>query len=349
MYDLSKENINRLREMTRRMRLLGLDMALSTGNGGSHLGGSFSCMEMLAVLYGEVLRLFPEENQIESSGNDEVGNGCAGNDKAGNDIAGNDETEICRVLADDRDIFIPSKNHCVLAHIPALAEAGIISKEECLEFQKNGGRLTGYPLRPEIGLEYSGGSLGMAISVIIGMALAEKEREKRIIEAADNEFIAWKDRRKFYVLMGDAELNEGSIWEAFMSAAHFKLDNVIAIIDRNHLSYDGDTEDVMALGDLAGKLRSFGWYVSECNGRDVGDVLRAFDERYKGNNNFNNTDNNNENDHELISEASGKPQVIIVDTIKGMGVSFMEGRPEFHHRRLSQAEYEKAREEIIKG
>lgn len=296
MYDLSQDNINRLTEMTKRMRLLGLDMALSTGNGGSHLGGSFSCMEIIAALYGEVLNISPETADTP-----------------------------------DRDIFIPSKNHCVLAHIPALAEAGFITREECLEFQKNGGRLTGYPMRREIGLEYSGGSLGMAISVVIGMALAERDKEK---SSESND----KTRRMFYVLMGDAELNEGSIWEAFMSAAHYKLDNLVAIIDRNHLSYDGNTEDVMALGNLAEKMRSFGWYVSECNGRDVGDIIRAFDERYV---------EGDKSKYKLIDEAEGKPQIVIVDTIKGMGVSFMEGRPEWHHHRLSQAEYDTAREEIL--
>jgi Transketolase, N-terminal subunit len=304
MFDLLQDNINRLTEMTKRMRLLGLDMALSTGNGGSHLGGSFSCMEILAALYGEILNIAPETAESE-----------------------------------DRDIFIPSKNHCVLAHIPALAEAGFITKEECLEFQKNGGRLTGYPMRKEIGLEYSGGSLGMAISVVIGMALAERDKERENKAFLNQEDVdSANKRRLFYVLMGDAELNEGSIWEAFMSAAHYKLDNVIAIIDRNHLSYDGDTEDVMALGNLAEKMNSFGWYVSECNGRDVGDILRAFDERYiegeKGKWN-------------LKPEAEGKPQIVIVDTIKGMGVSFMEGRPEWHHRRLSQSEYEQAKAEIL--
>ena len=296
MYDLSQDNINRLTEMTKRMRLLGLDMALATGNGGSHLGGSFSCMEIIAALYGEVLNISPETADTP-----------------------------------DRDIFIPSKNHCVLAHIPALAEAGFITREECLEFQKNGGRLTGYPMRREIGLEYSGGSLGMAISVVIGMALAERDKEK---SSESND----KTRRMFYVLMGDAELNEGSIWEAFMSAAHYKLDNLVAIIDRNHLSYDGNTEDVMALGNLAEKMRSFGWYVSECNGRDVGDIIRAFDERYV---------EGDKSKYKLIDEAEGKPQIVIVDTIKGMGVSFMEGRPEWHHHRLSQAEYDAAREEIL--
>lgn len=286
--------------MTKRMRLKGLDMALSTGNAGSHLGGSFSCMEILAVLYGEVLRLFDNEDS--------------------------------KLLSDTRDIFIPSKNHCVLAHIPALAEAGLISDDECMEFQKNGGRLAGYPMRQEIGLEYSGGSLGMALPVAIGMAIADKEK---------------KTNRRFYVLLGDAELNEGSIWEAFMSAAHYKLDNLVAIIDRNHLSYDGDTEDVMALGDLSAKMKSFGWFVSECNGREVADVLRAFDERYVRRE-APDEDSALESDAWILGEdAIDKPQVIIVDTIKGMGVSFMEGRPEWHHHRLSEKEYNIARAEIL--
>lgn len=318
MYDMSNENIKRLTEMTKRMRLLGLDMALSTGNGGSHLGGSFSCIEILAVLYGEVLHL-TDSDKVEKAKSE------------------NNHLELC----ENRDIFIPSKNHCVLAHIPALAEAGIISREECLEFQKNGGRLAGYPRRPEIGLEYSGGSLGMALPVAIGMALAEKELESKVYtDESKHESINWKNRRKFYVLLGDAELNEGSIWEAFMSAAHFKLDNLIAIIDRNHLSYDGNTEDVMALGDLSDKMKSFGWFVSECNGRDVGDVLRAFDERYIKN-------DMQKDGWSLTEEAEGKPQVVIVDTIKGMGVSFMEGRPEWHHHRLSEKEYNIARAEIL--
>lgn len=274
--DISENNAGRLREMSKRMRLMGLDMARASGSNGSHLGGSLSAIEIMAVLYGEVLRY-------------DVGN----------------------PLDPDRDIFIPSKNHCVLAHIPALAEAGYISSEETLEFQKDGGRLTGYPRRPEIGLEYSGGSLGMAISVGIGLALSAKEKKRD---------------SQIYILMGDGELNEGSIWEAFMSAAHYKLDNLTAIIDRNHLSYDGDTESVMALDSLPDKLKAFNWHVSESDGHDTLDLLKAFSDK-----------------------AEGKPHVVIANTIKGKGVSFIENRPEWHHHRLSEKEYEQARVEIMGG
>ena len=276
MIDTSEENAKRLEKMAKRMRLAGLDMALAAGSNGSHLGGSLSAMEILAVLYGEILR-FDVENPLNP----------------------------------DRDRFIPSKNHCVLAHIPALAEAGFITYEETLEFQKDGGRLTGYPQRQEIGLEYSGGSLGMAISVGIGLALSAKEQKRQ---------------SQIYILMGDGELNEGSIWEAFMAAAHYKLDNLTAIIDRNRLSYDGDTESIMALDSLSEKMRAFNWYVSECDGHDTQDLLKSF-----------------------ASRKNQMPHVIIARTVKGKGVSFIENRPEWHHHRLSMKEYEQARNELLGG
>lgn len=271
---VSSENAQRLTEMSLRIRLDAMDMALASGNNGSHLGGSLSCVEIMSVLYGEVLKY-----------------------------------DVKDPLNPNRDRFIPSKNHCVLAHIPALAEAGFISREEILEFQKDGGRLTGYPQRQEIGLEYSGGSLGMAISVGVGLALSSKEK---------------KLGNNIYILMGDGELNEGSIWEALMSASHYGLDNLIAIIDRNHLSYDGDTESVMALENLSDKFRSFNWHVSECDGHNTLSLLKAF-----------------------ADSADGKPHVIIANTVKGKGVSFIENKPEWHHHRLSQAEYELARAELL--
>lgn len=267
------DDITELKAMSKRMRLAAMDMALASGNNGSHLGGSLSCIEILAVLYGHVMSY-----------------------------------DVNDPLKPERDRFIPSKNHCVLAHIPALAEVGYIDRSEILEFQKDGGRLTGYPKRQEIGLEYSGGSLGMAISVGIGIALKCRERHMN---------------NKVYVLMGDGELNEGSIWEAFMAADHYELDNLVAIIDRNHLSYDGDTEKVMRIEPLRDKLRSFNWHVSECDGHDVESLLGAF-----------------------ADEKKGRPHVIVADTVKGKGVSFIENRPEWHHHRLSKDEYELAVKEI---
>lgn len=270
----SRDDIIRLTEMSKRMRIDALNMALASGTNGSHLGGSLSCIEILAVLYGKVLNL-----------------------------------DISNPLNPSRDRFLPSKNHCVLAHFPALAEAGFMDKEEILEFQKDGGRLTGYPERKEIGLEYSGGSLGMALSVGIGIALSCREHGRP---------------NKIYVLLGDGELNEGSIWEGFMSAAQYKLDNLVVIVDRNHLSYDGDTEDVMGIESVTDKMRSFNWFVSNCDGHDVESLLQAFSE-----------------------ECGARPHVIIADTIKGKGVSFIENKREWHHHRLSQEEYDIAIREIL--
>lgn len=269
----TRERAKELADMAKRMRLNALEMALSTGSKGAHLGGSLSCMEILAVLYGEVLKLEPKNPEWE-----------------------------------ERDRFLPSKNHCTLALFPALAERGYISKEELLDFVKDGGRMTGYPRNVEIGLEYSGGSLGMAISVGVGIAYSLKERNSNA---------------RVFVMMGDGELNEGCIWEAFMSACQYRLDNLVVIIDRNHLSYDGDTEEVMALESLEAKMKAFNFNTIMCNGHDTLDLLRAFSEI-----------------------KSGAPNIIIADTVKGKGVSFIENKPEWHHHSITEEQYEQAVEEI---
>lgn len=271
-----EENVSRLREMAIRMRKMALDMALSAGPKGAHIGGGFSCMEIMAVLYGEVLRVDP----------------------------GNP-------LNPGRDRLLISKNHCTIAHFPALVEKGFIREEELASYTVNGSRLIGYPYDPEIGLEYSGGSLGMAISVGVGQALSGKKKGLPY---------------RVYVLMGDGELNEGSIWEAFMSAKQFALDNLTVIIDRNHLCYDGTTEEVMQLGDLSAKMRAFGFNTIDCNGHDIADLLRAFD-----------------------SPAEGIPTAIICDTVKGKGLSFAENRPEWHQRAITQEQYEIALADLMEG
>lgn len=272
-FECSDKLAKKLALMAKRMRLNGLEMAKSTGTKGAHLGGGFSCMEILAVLYGAVLSIDPKDP-----------------------------------LSPDRDRFLPSKNHCTLAHFPALCEAGFIKQEELLEFQKDGGRLTGYPKNLEVGLEYSGGSLGMAISVGIGFALSMREK---------------LSKGKVFVLMGDGELNEGSIWEAFMAAAQYKLDNLVAIIDRNHLSYDGDTEELMALGSIEDKLKAFNWNAISCDGHDTLSLLKAFS-----------------------SIREGIPNIIIADTVKGKGISFLENQPKSHHCALTEEQYLKAKAEI---
>ena len=272
----SPDQVQEIEAMAKRMRLAALDMAFAAGKGGAHLGGGLSCIEIFAALYGGILRY-------------DVKNPCW----------------------PDRDRFLISKNHCVLAQFPALYEAGYIEEHELKELTKDGGRINGYPLNVEIGLEYSGGSLGMAISVAVGVALALREDKRNA---------------RVYVLMGDGELNEGSVWEAFMSAAQYRLDNLTVIIDRNHLCYDGDTEQIMALDDLGEKFRAFQWQVSQCDGHNTGELLQA-----------------------LPKPVMGGPGVIIAETVKGKGVSFMENRPEWHHGVLNQKQYEQARAEVLGG
>ncbi len=265
----------RLRAMAKRMRLEGLDMAWSTGRKGAHLGGGFSCIEILAVLYGEVMRLDPKDP-----------------------------------CSEDRDRLLSGKNHFTLAHFPALCERGFIRKEELCEFQKDGGRLTGYPRNVEIGLEYSGGSLGQALSVGIGMAMGMKRKGSL---------------GRVFVLVGDGELDEGQIWEGVMSAPQFKLSNLVLIVDRNRLSYDGDTEELMPLESLEEKFKAFRWRAERCDGHDPLALLKAFNSL----------------------EGGEGPGVLIADTVKGKGVSFIENRPEWHHHALTKEQYEQARAEIM--
>ena len=272
----SDENIDRLRQMAVRMRKMALNMALSAGPKGSHIGGGFSCMEIMAVLYGEILDVDPEDP-----------------------------------LKRERDRLLISKNHCTLAHFPALVEKGYIKEEDLVTYTQNGSKLIGYPYNPSIGLEYSGGSLGMAISVGIGQAISL--RKKRF-------------SNRVFVLMGDGELNEGSIWEAFMSAAHFKLGNLTAIIDRNHLCYDGGTEDVMGIDNLSKKMESFNFNVIDCNGHSIRELLDAFGRL-----------------------SDDKPNVIICDTVKGKGLPFAENNPEWHQKAITQEQYDEALQYLTEG
>lgn len=272
----SENNVKRLRDMSVRMRKMALDMALSAGPKGAHIGGGFSCMEIMAVLYGSVLRIDP-----------------------------------ANPLVPNRDRLLISKNHCTIAHFPALVERGFIKEEELSTYTVNGSRLIGYPYNPEIGLEYSGGSLGMAISVGVGQAISAKRKGLDY---------------RVYVLMGDGELNEGSIWEAFMSAKQFRLGNLTAIIDRNHLCYDGTTEEIMQLGDLVAKMRSFGFNTIECNGHDIADLLKAFN-----------------------SLSDDEPNAIICDTVKGKGLAFAENRPEWHQKAITKEQYDSALSDLMGG
>ncbi len=211
-----------------------------------------------------------------------------------------------------RDRFILSKGHGVLPFFVALHNAGFISEEELFTYKKNESHLISHPvMNMRLGMESSNGSLGHGLSMAVGISLALKRKSNY-------------DSRVF-VVMGDGECNEGSVWEASMSASHFKLNNLVAIIDYNKLQSDGDSETVMDIGVLKDKWESFGWEVLSLDGHDI-NVLK---------NGLNSRDKN------IL-----KPLVIIAHTTKGKGVSFMENNNIWHHNRLTKTTYDQAIEEL---
>jgi len=212
---------------------------------------------------------------------------------------------------EDRDRFILSKGHAAPALYAVLAEAGYFPADLLNTLRKINSPLQGHPDKKRLpGIEMSAGSLGQGLSFANGAALAGK---------MDN-----KDYR-VYVLLGDGECDEGQIWEAAMAAAHYKLDNITAILDRNGLQIDGPTEKVMSIEPIADKWRSFGWSVFEIDGYDIREIIEVLDE---------------------AARVRHKPSIIIAHTTKGKGVSFMEWVADFHGKSPSEEELNKALAEI---
>jgi transketolase len=212
----------------------------------------------------------------------------------------------------DRDRFHLSKGHCCPALYAILAEQGYFSKDELKNLRRAGCMLQGHPDRHTPGIEVCSGSLGQGLSVGLGMSLAAR--------------IDKKDYR-VYVLLGDGEIQEGNIWEAAMAAAHYKCDNLCAILDYNGFQIDGRVADVMAVEPLAEKWRGFGWQVIEIDGHNMAQIYKAFD---------------------AASKIKGRPVILIAKTIKGKGVSFMENVADFHGRAPTQDETGTALKELGK-
>lgn len=210
----------------------------------------------------------------------------------------------------ERDRFILSKGHACPVLYSVLARCGYFPVEELKTFRKVNSRLQGHAHTVTPGVEMSGGSLGMGLSFGVGVALAGRI-----------------DRLSYrvYVLMGDGECDEGQVWEAAMAAAHYRVDNLTAILDRNRIQNDRFTAEVMELEPLAEKWRAFGWRVVEIDGHDIAQVLGALKE---------------------AQATVGRPTMVIAQTVKGKGVSFMENNPEFHGRAPTQEELERALREI---
>tara|TARA_B100001540_G_C15656171_1_gene573381 strand:+ start:25 stop:858 length:834 start_codon:yes stop_codon:yes gene_type:complete len=205
-----------------------------------------------------------------------------------------------------RDRFILSKGHGVLGYYTALSEVGYIAKEDLLNFEKDGGFLFGHPImKRDKGIEFSNGSLGMGLSLGIGVALASKIK---------------KNNCNVYVLMGDGECNEGSVWEGAMAGAQFNLNNLVAIIDRNNLQQTGSNDEIMSVGDIASKWKSFGWEVEEIDGHNISEIYKTF----------------------LLAKKFNGPFAIIAHTIKGKGFSFAENNNVWHHAPMTKSQYEDA-------
>ncbi len=210
----------------------------------------------------------------------------------------------------DRDRFVLSKGHCTPILYSVLAECGYFPREELATFRRMDSRLQGHAHIMAPGVEANTGSLGQGLSFGLGVALAGK--------------LDRKDYR-VYVLLGDGECDEGQVWEAAMAAAHYRLDNLTAIVDRNGIQNDRFTDEVMRLEPLADKWRAFGWHVLEVNGHNLEELVQAF---------------------KSAQGERGRPTVIIAHTVKGKGVSFMENNPDFHGRAPTPQELERSLKEL---
>lgn len=208
-----------------------------------------------------------------------------------------------------RDRFVLSKGHISPLLYSVMSQVGYIKKDELKTFRKLGTRLQGHPTTVLPGIEIPTGSLGQGLSFACGIAMSLKLD---------------KNPANVFVLLGDGETQEGNVWEALMQGSHRNLNNLVAIVDRNMLQIDGNTENVMALGDLSAKLTSFGWNVVEIDGHDIEQIYEAIENAKK----------------------SDKPSVIVANTIKGKGVSFMENNPGWHGTAPKEPDYIKAMEEL---
>lgn len=213
--------------------------------------------------------------------------------------------------SETRDRIIASKGHGVLSQYTALWKAGLVSDEDISVFDKNGTHFFGHPSRNlDKGIEFSAGSLGLGLSFGVGVALS------CILKNINNRII---------VVVGDGECNEGIVWESVMAASSYNLSNLTIIIDRNHYQLDGPTDEIMKMSCLEEKFKAFGYEVDVVDGHDCESLTTAIEKRYD------------------------KPNVIIADTIKAHGISFLENNKMSHQCSLTQKQYEQAKQELEDG
>lgn len=215
--------------------------------------------------------------------------------------------------SESRDRLVLSKGHCAPALYSVLAERGFFSKEDLKTLRKLDSNLQGHPDMNKVkGVDMSTGSLGQGLSVANGIALGSKLNSAGI---------------RVYCIAGDGEIEEGQIWEAAMAAAHYKLDNLCLIVDNNNLQIDGKVNEVMNIYPIDEKFKSFGFATISADGHNIEELITAF---------------------ETAKKTKGKPTVIIANTVKGKGVSFMEDNPDWHGKAPNEEQYDIAIKEIKK-
>ena len=262
-------SLNNIKKFAQDVRKNIISTAFKAGAKSAHIGGALSIVDIVAVLYSEILNI-----------------------------------KKSKVLDENRDRFILSKGHACLALYSALVVKKILKKKELDSFESDESKLLGHPIVNKLsGIEFSTGSLGMGLSLAVGVAIAAKKRGRKY---------------RIYVILGDGECNEGSIWESVMSANHFKLDNLTIIVDRNKLQQTGKSDDIMFLGNLKSKFKSFGCDTFEIDGHNVNKILNCLKTKNKNN----------------------KPKVIIAKTIKGKGFKLFENNNTWHHSVITKNIYQ---------
>lgn len=215
----------------------------------------------------------------------------------------------------DRDRFVLSKGHAAIGLYPVLADVGFFDPSELDTYTRLGSRFGDHPDMKKIpGIDFSSGSLGHGLSVSVGMALAGRVENRPY---------------RTYCMLGDGELHEGQIWEAATAAGHYKLGNLVAIVDRNQLCIDGFTDDVMSVEPIEDRFRAFGWQTHRVDGHDLDALLDVF--------------------AALPNESTGPQQLIVADTVKGRGVRLMEFNPDWHVGNLVGADYDNVIAELKAG
>lgn len=267
------EKMKALKEMALQLRCNLLEMI--GVNKAGHLGGSSSLAEIIATLYFYKMKLNRDDPKDE-----------------------------------DRDRLVLSKGHAVLIQYAALAELGYVPKHELKKVKTLSGLLQGHPDMSIPGIEAVTGSLGMGLSIGLGMALA---------------FRLDKKQSRVFVIMGDGELSEGQLWEAAMAAARFRSDNIVGIVDRNRVQATGPTAEVFPIPEIGKKFAAFGWNVAEIDGHDIPSIMGALD---------------------AAETVKGMPSMIVADTVKGKAFSFAENSAAFHNCFLSQEQFDRARSEL---